>query len=185
MANVKVIRVKGDHAAERKIAEMLSKGYTLQADNARKMVYSVKTGTGIFTRRQVHTLTFVKGAGGAASSLSSVPVPSVPVSETTVQHGPYGWRGQVMEPGDALTPNGYVRKPDGTIVLPKKTMKWAREWQVLGNITGLTYSELVRHVGAADGAPSPGWYKWSRPGYVVSVHFDVEGRALELRESLG
>lgn len=50
--------VKGDRAAQRKIEEMLAKGYRLEGQASRKVAWSPLTG--VFTRKQKHTLTFVK-----------------------------------------------------------------------------------------------------------------------------
>lgn len=56
--NVIVETVKGDHAAQRRIAFMIEHGYQLQQQGSRKVVWSPLTG--VFTRKQKHTLTFVK-----------------------------------------------------------------------------------------------------------------------------
>jgi hypothetical protein len=53
-----VATVKGNRAAERKIAFMLGKGYELQGQGSRKVAWSPVTG--VFTSKQKHTLTFVK-----------------------------------------------------------------------------------------------------------------------------
>jgi len=55
---VKVLRFKGNMAAQRRINHMLSKGWEIQDQSSRKQVWSPVTG--LFTRRQVHTVTFVK-----------------------------------------------------------------------------------------------------------------------------
>jgi hypothetical protein len=52
--------VKGDAAARRTIEYYLSRGYELQGQGSRKVVWSPVTG--VFTRKQKHTLTFVKAA---------------------------------------------------------------------------------------------------------------------------
>jgi hypothetical protein len=56
--NVVVETVKGDSAARRRIEFMLANGYELQGQGTRKVVWSPVTG--VFTRKQKHTLTFVK-----------------------------------------------------------------------------------------------------------------------------
>jgi hypothetical protein len=114
------------------------------------------------------------------------PTPATP----QIQHGPYGWRGELIQPGDTLTPNGCIRR-NGAVILPKKSLELFRAWREAGNIKGLTISEISRRVGE----PDPGEWKpgpngsesrsWSRPGYYVTVQFDREGRALSLTEQLG
>lgn len=55
-----VIRTyKGDKAAERGIAKMTGQyGYEVQNHTTRKAMYSAAAG--IFTRKQIHTVTFVR-----------------------------------------------------------------------------------------------------------------------------
>jgi hypothetical protein len=55
---VKVLRFKGQHSAERGISRMLSKGWEIQDQASRKAVWSPVTG--LFTRKQIHTVTFVR-----------------------------------------------------------------------------------------------------------------------------
>ena len=55
---VVVKTVKGDAAAEREIRQMLALGYELDQQSSRKVLWS--PATGVFTRKQKHTLTFIK-----------------------------------------------------------------------------------------------------------------------------
>lgn len=48
--------VKGDHAAVRLINQMEERGYVLDNQSSRKVLWSPVTG--VFTRKQKHTLTF-------------------------------------------------------------------------------------------------------------------------------
>lgn len=61
-ASVVVKTVKGERAAEREIRRMLERGYQLETHGSRKVVWSPLTG--VFTRKQKHTLTFVKPSVG-------------------------------------------------------------------------------------------------------------------------
>lgn len=54
----KVVKVKGERAAEQAIAKWEKKGYKLENMNSRKQMYSVWTG--VFTGKQIHTLIFTK-----------------------------------------------------------------------------------------------------------------------------
>jgi hypothetical protein len=56
--DVKVEKYKGERELERGIEKMLKKGWTVQNQDSRKAMYSMATG--IFTRKQIHTVTFVK-----------------------------------------------------------------------------------------------------------------------------
>jgi hypothetical protein len=58
-----VKRYNGDRALERGLQRMKAQGWTPQNVNTRKAAYSLMTG--IFTRKQVHTVTFVKGGTDA------------------------------------------------------------------------------------------------------------------------
>lgn len=51
---------KGERAAERGIAEMALRGYVVDAASTRKVVWS--PATGLFTRKQKHTVVFTKAA---------------------------------------------------------------------------------------------------------------------------
>lgn len=55
---VVVKTVKGEQAAQRMIKQMTGLGYELDTQNTRKVVWSPVTGP--FTRKQKHTLTFIK-----------------------------------------------------------------------------------------------------------------------------
>ena len=55
---VKVERYKGDKELERGIQKMLAKGWTVSNQASRKATYSLMTG--LLTRKQIHTVTFVK-----------------------------------------------------------------------------------------------------------------------------
>lgn len=55
---VKVVKVKGERRMERTINQMQKKGWTLKDSTSRKAFYSLATG--VFTRKQIHTLIFEK-----------------------------------------------------------------------------------------------------------------------------
>lgn len=55
---VKVRKFKGEQQLARGIERMAKTGWTVQGQSSRKKVYSLTTG--IFTRKQIHTVTFVK-----------------------------------------------------------------------------------------------------------------------------
>ncbi len=55
---VLVKRYKGDNAAQRGIEKMLNAGWEIEGQSGRKQAWSPVTG--VFTRKQVHTITFVK-----------------------------------------------------------------------------------------------------------------------------
>ena len=56
MKPVVIKTYKGDRAAERGIAEMRRQGYEVDQSSARKQLWS--PATGVFTRKQKHTITF-------------------------------------------------------------------------------------------------------------------------------
>lgn len=58
MAEVKVMKFKGEKELERGIEKMLADGWQLQNQASRKQAYSLMTG--VFTKKQIHTVTFVK-----------------------------------------------------------------------------------------------------------------------------
>jgi hypothetical protein len=55
---VKVKKFKGDRAAARGIEKMLADGWAIQSQSTRKAAFSLLTG--VFTRKQIHTVTFQK-----------------------------------------------------------------------------------------------------------------------------
>jgi hypothetical protein len=55
---VKVIKYKGNKAAQKGIEKMLNQGWQLQDQATRKQVFSLATG--IFTRKQIHNITFIR-----------------------------------------------------------------------------------------------------------------------------
>jgi hypothetical protein len=57
---VKVVTYKGDKAAQNGIEKMLNLGWQLQDQSSRKMLW--RPTTGVFTRKQKHTITFVKAS---------------------------------------------------------------------------------------------------------------------------
>jgi hypothetical protein len=56
--DVVVKTVKGNGKAERVIRQMLAQGYELDQQSSRKVWWTPVTG--VFTRKQKHTLTFIK-----------------------------------------------------------------------------------------------------------------------------
>ena len=62
MKAVKVQKYKGDRAAARGIEKMSGKGWTVQTQSTRKALFSLVAG--VFTRKQIHTVTFVKDPPG-------------------------------------------------------------------------------------------------------------------------
>lgn len=58
MTKVKVKKFKGERELEKGIEKMLKDGWQVQGQNSRKAMYSLATG--VFTRKQIHTVTFTK-----------------------------------------------------------------------------------------------------------------------------
>jgi hypothetical protein len=63
-ATIKVKKYKGNRQAEVMIERMMSRGWHVQSHTTRKAMYSLATG--IFTRKQIHTVTFEKPANPSA-----------------------------------------------------------------------------------------------------------------------
>ncbi len=59
---VKVEKYKGEQELEQGITKMLAQGWTIQNQSSRKQAYSLLTG--IFTKTQLHTVTYVKELDG-------------------------------------------------------------------------------------------------------------------------
>lgn len=55
---VKVEKYEGERDLERGLQRYLSDGWTVQSKSTRKKAWSPLTG--VFTRKQIHTVTFVK-----------------------------------------------------------------------------------------------------------------------------
>lgn len=55
---VKVKKFKGEKDLQKGIEKMLKDGWRLENQNSRKALYSLTTG--VFTRKQIHTVTFIK-----------------------------------------------------------------------------------------------------------------------------
>jgi hypothetical protein len=55
---VKVEKYKGEKALEEGMQKMLAAGWQLQNQAQRKQAYSLATG--VFTRKQIHTVTYTK-----------------------------------------------------------------------------------------------------------------------------
>ncbi len=60
---VVVKKYKGDAALEKGLAVMDRLGYTVQNQSTRKAAFSAAAG--VFTQKQIHTVTFVKGGRDA------------------------------------------------------------------------------------------------------------------------
>ena len=58
MRNIVVKKFKGDRALERGLNDMARQGYVVDQQASRKALYSAATG--VFTRKQIHTVTFRK-----------------------------------------------------------------------------------------------------------------------------
>ncbi len=58
MASVKIKKYKGDRNAARGIEQMAKRGWVVQSQSTRKAFFSLMAG--LFTRKQIHTVTFVK-----------------------------------------------------------------------------------------------------------------------------
>jgi ribosomal protein L7/L12 len=69
MRDVVVMKFKGERALERGLNAMAKKGYVVDQQASRKALYSAATG--VFTRKQIHTVTF-RNQGS--------PVPATPVA---------------------------------------------------------------------------------------------------------
>lgn len=63
MSNIVVKKYKGERKLTRGLEKMAAKGYIVQTHNTRKQVFRLLTG--LFTKRQIHTVTYVKGAPSA------------------------------------------------------------------------------------------------------------------------
>ena len=70
---VRIVKVKGEKHMTRTINDYEGRGWTLDQSSSRKALYSLATG--VFTRKQIHTLTFRKG--------QTSPVALVPDEEWT------------------------------------------------------------------------------------------------------
>jgi hypothetical protein len=55
---VKVEKYKGERELEKGLAKMMDKGWAVQTQASRKRAF--RLATGLFTRQQIHTVTFVK-----------------------------------------------------------------------------------------------------------------------------
>ncbi len=55
---VRVEKYKGEKEMQKGIQKMLAQGWTVDQSSSRKAMYSLATG--IFTRKQIHTVTFVR-----------------------------------------------------------------------------------------------------------------------------
>jgi hypothetical protein len=65
VGKVIVRRFKGEQALQRGINGLAKKGYVVQNQTSRKKAFSVMTG--VFTRQQIHTVTFTKPEPGAVA----------------------------------------------------------------------------------------------------------------------
>jgi hypothetical protein len=57
-ANVRIVKVTGDQDAANTISQWISQGWQVQSHTTRKASYSAMAG--VFTRKQIHTITFVR-----------------------------------------------------------------------------------------------------------------------------
>lgn len=58
VGKVVVKKYKGEHALESGIEHMAKRGYAVQSQGSRKKLFSITTG--FFTRKQIHTVVFVR-----------------------------------------------------------------------------------------------------------------------------
>jgi hypothetical protein len=72
MPNQVIKKYKGEGAAQRGIAAMARQGYEVDQMASRKAMYSPMTG--LFTRKQIHTIVFTKTGTATAGSGSAEPM---------------------------------------------------------------------------------------------------------------
>jgi ribosomal protein L7/L12 len=82
MRDIVVMKFKGDRALERGLNGMAKKGYVVDQQASRKALYSAAAG--VFTRKQIHTVTFRKKGSPvpttpAAAAKATSPAPRVDV----------------------------------------------------------------------------------------------------------
>jgi large subunit ribosomal protein L7/L12 len=77
MRDIVVKKFTGDRALERGLNDMSKKGYVVDQQASRKALYSVATG--VFTRKQVHTVTFRKQKSPVPATPAPGPTPRVDV----------------------------------------------------------------------------------------------------------
>ncbi|MGD0386299.1 MAG: hypothetical protein ABSB73_09200 [Solirubrobacteraceae bacterium] len=66
MRSIVVKKYKGDRALERGLNSMQQRGYEIQDQSTRKALYSATAG--VFTRKQIHTVTFHRQQDAAVLS---------------------------------------------------------------------------------------------------------------------
>lgn len=66
MRDIVVKKYKGESALQRGLNDMAKNGYVVDQQASRKAMYSLATG--VFTRKQIHTVTFRKNATVAAAA---------------------------------------------------------------------------------------------------------------------
>jgi len=109
----------------------------------------------------------------STSSLNSIPSANDQVAKGQAQLGP----------GESLTPGGFVRQADGTVIVPQETKGLFDAWAAAGGIKGMTMAEIAQRVGNCDPVSATQWKNgysntWSRPGYRISVLFGPDNRAI-------
>ena len=62
----KIVRVKGDRKAQRILSRYADRGWVVQSHTTRKALFSL--GLGLFTRAQIHTITFTKAEAAVAAT---------------------------------------------------------------------------------------------------------------------
>lgn len=89
-----------------------------------------------------------------------------------------------LNPGESLTPGGFLRRADGVVVIPAESKRLYDSWCAAGSIASLTMAEIVGRVGFnCDPVPavrfSNGYaHTWSRPGYTIGVLFGHDNKAI-------
>ncbi|MGH2877661.1 MAG: ribosomal protein L7/L12 [Solirubrobacteraceae bacterium] len=92
MSDIIVKKYKGERALERGLNEMAKKGYVVDQQASRKALYSAATG--VFTRKQIHTVTFRKQRSSApvsplaARSAPASPPAARPAPDPTTHQAP-------------------------------------------------------------------------------------------------
>jgi hypothetical protein len=92
--------------------------------------------------------------------------------------------------GESLTSGGYVRRADGTVLLPESTVEFMNTVAMFRDFIGKSTLDIATSLGNCDPAPAidleHGYvHTWSRLGYELVVGFGEDGRAEWIHEELG
>jgi hypothetical protein len=94
--------------------------------------------------------------------------------------------------GEPLTSGGFVRRADGTVVLPEGTIEFLGRVAAVRDCTGKTMLQIAAILGNCDPAPAivlPEHdvyvHTWSRVGFELTVGFGADGAARWIHEEVG